>query len=172
MKYKKPGLRIVKTWIAVTLSMMISYFRPGESLPFYSAIAAIICLKPNFEGTRDVGVNRIIGTMIGGLAGLLYLLIVPVDYLPMPIELLIIGVIDTLLIWMMAMADRPKAVSIMAIVFLSITINHGNEGNVPFTFAFNRTFDTMIGVITAIVVNWTHFEFKDRHPHKQIEEKN
>lgn len=166
MKFKKPGLRIVKTFIAVSLAMLISSFRPGEGLPFYSAIAAIICLKSDVEGSREIGINRVIGTILGGLCGLLYLLIVPANYLPRSVELILISLLASIIIWVMAMAGKPKAVSIMAIVFLSITINHGNEGNLPFLFAFNRTFDTMVGVISAIVVNWTDFEIRENYNHK------
>ena len=163
MKFKRPGLRIIKTFIAVTLAMVISSFRPGEGLPFYSAIAAIICLKSDVEGSRDIGINRVLGTMLGGLCGLLYLLIVPANYLPRLLELILISLISSIIIWIMAMVGKPKAISIMAIVFLSITINHGNEGNLPFLFAFNRTFDTMVGVIMAIVVNRFDFEFSDNY---------
>lgn len=166
MKFKKPGLRIVKTFIAVTLAMLISSFRPGEGLPFYSAIAAIICLKSDVEGSREIGINRVIGTMLGGLCGLLYLLIVPANYLPRSVELILISLLASIIIWVMAMAGKPKAISIMAIVFLSITINHGNEGNLPFLFAFNRTFDTMVGVIMAIVVNWSDFEIRENYNKK------
>ena len=163
MKFKKPGLRIVKTFIAVSLAMLISSSRPGEGLPFYSAIAAIICLKSDVEGSREIGINRVIGTILGGLCGLIYLLVVPANYLPKAIELILISLIASIIIWVMAMAGKPKAISIMAIVFLSITINHGNEGNLPFLFAFNRTFDTMVGVISAIVVNWTDFEIRENY---------
>lgn len=143
--------------------MLISSFRPGEGLPFYSAIAAIICLKSDVEGSREIGINRVIGTMLGGLCGLLYLLIVPANYLPRAVELILISLLASIIIWVMAMAGKPKAISIMAIVFLSITINHGNEGNLPFLFAFNRTFDTMVGVIMAIVVNWSDFEIRENY---------
>ena len=166
MKFKKPGLRIVKTFIAVTLAMFISSFRPGGGLPFYSAIAAIICLKSDVEGSREIGKNRVIGTMLGGVCGLIYLLIVPANYLPRPVELILISLIASIIIWVMSMAGKPKAISIMAIVFLSITINHGNEGDLPFLFAFNRTFDTMVGVIMAIVVNRLDFEFWENHNKK------
>ena len=163
MKFKKPGLRIIKTFIAVSLAMLISSFRPGEGLPFYSAIAAIICLKSDVEGSREIGINRVIGTILGGLCGLIYLLIVPANYLPKEVELILISLLASIIIWVMAMAGKPKAISIMAIVFLSITINHGNEGNLPFLFAFNRTFDTMVGVIMAIVVNWSDFEIRENY---------
>ena len=163
MKIKMPGLRIIKTFIAVTLAMIISHYRPGEGLPFYSAIAAIICLKSDVEGSRDIGKNRVIGTMLGGLCGLIYLLIVPANVLPAALEYILISFLSSIIIWVMSMANKPKAISIMAIVFLSITINHGKEAELPFLFAFNRTFDTMIGVISAIIVNWSDFEFRKNY---------
>lgn len=163
MKIKPPGLRIIKTFIAVTIAMIISAYRPGNGLPFYSAIAAIICLKSDVEGSREIGINRIIGTILGGFCGLIYLLIFPADYLPKFVELVLISFLASIIIWVMSMADKPKAISIMAIVFLSITMNHGKEDSLPFIFAFNRTLDTMIGVISAIVVNWTDFEMREKY---------
>lgn len=163
MKIKPPGLRIIKTFIAVTLAMVVSAHRPGEGLPFYSAIAAIICLKSDVEGSREIGKNRIIGTFLGGFCGLIYLLIIPPDTLPENIELILISFLTSIIIWVMSMLDKPKAISIMAIVFLSITINHGKEDVLPFLFAFNRTLDTMIGVISAIIINWSEFEFRDKY---------
>ena len=163
MKIKPPGLRIIKTFIAVTLAMVVSAHRPGEGLPFYSAIAAIICLKSDVEGSREIGKNRIIGTFLGGFCGLIYLLIIPPDTLPENIELILISFLTSIIIWVMSMLDKPKAISIMAIVFLSITINHGKEDVLPFLFAFNRTLDTMIGVISAIVINWSEFEFRNKY---------
>lgn len=163
MELKPPGLRIIKTFIAVTLAMVISYFRPGNGLPFYSAIAAIICLKSDVEGSRDVGKNRIIGTILGGICGLMYLLVIPPGAIPKAVEYILISFISSILIWIMSMAGKPKAISIMAVVFLSITINHGNEDVLPFLFAFNRTCDTMIGVIMAILINWSDFEIRDTY---------
>jgi len=162
MSFKPPGLRIIKTFVAVTMAMLISAHRPGDGLPFYSAIAAIICLKSDVEGSREIGVNRIIGTFLGGFCGLIYLLLVPANSLPKNLEILLISFIASFIIWIMALANKPKAISIMAIVFLSITINHGTD-TMPFLFALNRTLDTMVGVISAIIVNRSDFEFRDRH---------
>lgn len=43
-KIKRPGLRIIKTVLAVFFSMVISELRPGEGLPINSSIAAIISM--------------------------------------------------------------------------------------------------------------------------------
>lgn len=153
MKFKKPGLRIIKTLIAVALSMLISYYRPGDGLPFSSAIAAIICLQPDPGETREIGKNRFCGTILGGICGLLYLLVVPSDFFPKPFDLLVMSLLVSIIIWIMSMLGKPKAIVITSIVFLSITVNQGNEVGLPYYFAFNTTFDTMVGVIVAILVN-------------------
>ena len=165
MKLKKPGLRIIKTLIALNLALLISYFRPGESLPLSSAIAAIICLQQDVQETKEVGINRALGTIIGGICGLLYLLVVPPHFFPKAIELSIICIITSIIIWIMSMADKPKAIVITAIVFLSITVNHVDSVNLPYSYAFNTTFDTMIGVLIAFLINRRDFK------HEKIEEK-
>lgn len=153
MKLKKPGLRIIKTLVALNLALLISYFRPGESLPLSSAIAAIICLQQDVQETKEVGINRALGTVIGGICGLLYLLIVPPNFLPKAIELSGICIITSIIIWIMSMLDKPKAIVMTAIVFLSITVNHVDSVDLPYSYAFNTTLDTMIGVLLAFLIN-------------------
>lgn len=161
MKFKKPGLRIIKTLIAVALSMLISYYRPGDGLPFSSAIAAIICLQPDPGETREIGKNRFYGTILGGICGLLYLLVVPSDFFPKPFDLLVMSLLVSIIIWIMSMLGKPKAIVITSIVFLSITVNQGKQGSLPYYYAFNTTFDTMVGVIMAILVNRPNFYHKE-----------
>ena len=172
MKFKKPGLRIVKTFFAVSLACLISYLRAGESLPFYSAIAAIICLKEGVEETKQIGINRIFGTILGGICGLIYLLIIPKNALPYALELILISFLTAFNIWFMSMLNKPKAITIMAIVFLSITINHGKETTLPFIFAFGRMLDTMIGVIIAILINRLDFTKINKYNLKDSKNKN
>lgn len=162
MQLKLPGLRIIKTFIATLIALLISQYRPGLGQPFQSAIAAIICLQQNVDDSRDVGINRIIGTLLGGLCGLVYLMLVPAGSLAPWLELTLISVLTSIIIWVMAMLNKPKALVIMAIVFLAITlIPSTNEP--AYMSALNRTLDTMIGVITAVVVNRADFSFREDH---------
>lgn len=162
MKIKRPGLRIIKTAIAVFLSLIISHLRSENAIPFYAAIAAIICLKPNVDGTIEIGVSRLIGTLVGGLIGLLYLLILRDIHQHAFLNYFIVSIVMAGLIWAMSVAKRPNAISIMAIVFVSITINHGIDPVFPAEFAFNRVVDTLIGVVIAVIVNWSDFRIRDK----------
>ncbi|WP_243343747.1 aromatic acid exporter family protein [Anaerococcus sp. AGMB09787] len=161
MLIKKPGLRIIKTWIAVFISMVISVMRFGSGLSFYSAIAAIICMDTNVEGTYTKGINRIKGSIIGGLLALAYLFFLGRFQDGQILNLFLLSVFVFILIWALSILGLNGAISIACIVFLSVTLNHGHDpGGLPLDFAINRIIDTLIGVITAIFVNW--FDFKLR----------
>lgn len=160
MRLKFPGPRIRKTGLAVLISMIISYYRPGEGLAFYSAIAAIICMQQNVHQTFHKGLGRIIGTIFGGTMGLIYLLAFPAGSIPEIARLIIIAGLVTIIIWIMASVNKKDAVSIAGIVFLSVTINHAGD-LVPFNFAINRIIDTLIGVLVAFFVNYIDFKIKE-----------
>lgn len=160
MRLKFPGPRIRKTGLAVLISMIISYYRPGEGLAFYSAIAAIICMQQNVHQTFHKGLGRIIGTIFGGTMGLIYLLAFPAGSIPEIARLIIIAGLVTIIIWMMASVNKKDAVSIAGIVFLSVTINHAGD-LVPLNFALSRIIDTLIGVLVAFFVNYIDFKIKE-----------
>lgn len=157
---KKPGLRIIKTGLAVLIAMLISYFRPGEGLDFYSAIAAIICMQQSVHETYHKGLGRIIGTIFGGGMGLCFLLLFPENSLPDILRIIIIAILVTIIIWIMASVNKKDAVSIAGIVFLSVSINHA-EDIMPFNFALNRVIDTLIGVLVAFFVNYLDFKLRE-----------
>lgn len=160
MQLKFPGPRIRKTGLAVLISMIISYYRPGEGLAFYSAIAAIICMQQNVHQTFHKGLGRIIGTIFGGTMGLIYLLAFPAGSIPEIARLIIIAGLVTIIIWIMASVNKKDAVSIAGIVFLSVTINHAGD-LVPLNFALSRIIDTLIGVLVAFFVNYIDFKIKE-----------
>lgn len=167
---KRPGLRIIKTGLAVIISIIISELRPGNGLAFYSAIAAVICMQPNVNQTFSKGINRIIGTIFGGFMGLIYLVVIPEGSIPLMVDYIIISLVATFVIWMMASLNRKDAVSIATVVFLSITINHANDPTgLPLPFALNRTFDTLIGVLVAIFVNYIDFKIRKEEENLIIE---
>ena len=84
MKYKFPkvGMRMVKTAVAVFICLLITFIRP-ESVPIYSTITAVLCMQPYLSNTKEIAINRIVGTLIGGLAGMLVLMFMR-SYVPWP----------------------------------------------------------------------------------------
>lgn len=158
MKLKKPGQRIFKTALAVFLSFTFSHFRSPYALPFYSAIAAIICTKNDVNGSINIGLNRILGTFIGGFVGFLYLLFVKKNLTNEIENYFLLSVIMAFLIWIVSSMEKPNAISIMCIVLASVSINHAGENFWAIDFAVNRVLDTLVGVVIAILVNSLDFE--------------
>ncbi|WP_267907455.1 aromatic acid exporter family protein [Anaerococcus obesiensis] len=62
------------------------------------------------------------------------------------------------LIWIVSSMEKPNAISIMCIVLASVSINHYGENFGAINFALNRTLDTLVGVVIAILVNSLDFE--------------
>ena len=150
----KIGMRIVKTAIAVFLCFLIDLLRNHQGVPFYSAIAAILCMQPFVSNSVKVAFNRSVGTFIGGLFGMLVLL-AERAWLPkgMPIlQYLIVSLCIVVLIYLTVVLKKTSASYITCVVFLSVTISHGADVN-PYLFAINRIIDTLIGIAVSLAVN-------------------
>ena len=153
MKHLHIGLRVIKTVIAVFLCFLVDYLR-GSGMPFYSTIAAVLCIQKDMEHSFKVAKNREIATLIGALAGSLYLFIeqnlISVDH-----ELLRYLILSLLLIPVILFAvniHQENSVFLSCVVFLSVTINHAFES--PLSFALTRLIDTTIGIAVALGVNF------------------
>lgn len=71
------GKLIVKAALSVFICCLIyEFFDIGTGIPFYSGIATIICLQPEIRSTFRVGMNRTVGTLIGGFTGMAVLFII------------------------------------------------------------------------------------------------
>ncbi len=71
------GIVIVKAAVSVFICCLIYlFFDIGTGAPFYSAIAAVICIQPEIKSTFRIGLNRTIGTLIGGFTGMAVLFLI------------------------------------------------------------------------------------------------
>ena len=71
------GKLFIKAALSVFICCLIYEFCDiGTGIPFYSGIAAIICLQPEIRNTFRIGMNRTIGTLIGGFTGMVVLFII------------------------------------------------------------------------------------------------
>lgn len=157
----KIGMRIVKTAIAVFLCFLIDLLRNHQGVPFYSAIAAILCMQPFVSNSVKVALNRSVGTLIGGLAGML-LLLAERAWLPkgMPVlQYFIVSLCVVALIYITVVLKKTSASYITCVVFLSVTISHGADVN-PYLFAINRMIDTLLGIAVSLAVNAAHLPRK------------
>ena len=151
----KIGLRILKSALAVFLCFLIDWLR-GDGIPFYSAIAAILCMQQDVPNSWKVGLNRVIGTFLGGICGLVVLSALMWMELSHPLlQAFTICVALILVMYLTVLLRQTSATYITCVVFLSITVSHGADP-IPWLFAFNRVVDTLLGIFLSLAVNLIH----------------
>lgn len=158
-KYRLPhvGQRITKTTVAVFLCLIIYYLLgyQGESMPTEAMITAILCMQPYVRDSRDYALNRLAGTLIGAVWGLLFLLMLLVfpsmgSNMPLLYARMALGVLVSL--YTAVVIRKPDTASLAAIVFLCVVISFPDIQN-PLRQASLRIFDVFIGTLVAIGVN-------------------
>ena len=155
-KLPKIGMRIVKSALAVFVCLLIDRLRGG--MPIYAAIAAILCMQPDVANSLKTAANRVIGTLVGGLAGTLALTFF-VRFLPDPRSLLrcfLTALLIVALMYVTVLLKKTSATYITCVVFLAITVSHGGD-LVPYVFALNRVADTLLGIGVSLGVNLLPF---------------
>lgn len=158
------GLRTLKSVFAVFLCFLIHYLFIKNGFPFYSVIAALLCMQTNIQNSLETGINRLIGTFIGGIFGIIILNLLR-NYIIINNQLLYYALISLLLIpliYIPVLINRKSTSYITCVVFLSIVINH-SEDMTPNIFAMQRIIDTAIGVIISIFVNTFNPYIKPRN---------
>jgi len=145
------GMRAIKTVLAVFICFILAYFR--RESPVYSTIAAVISMKTNHLGGIVEGKNRMKGTIIGGVFGLIC--VVLLEFFRLDNQGLLAYLIFSLflipIIYSNLKIQSQESVSLSCIVFLVIV---ATDTHVPaYTRVLNRTLETFIGVIVSIFIN-------------------
>ena len=152
--FPRIGMRMIKTAIAVGICFLISNLTGGDGKPIFSAIAAIICMQPYVEHSVEVAFNRIIGTVIGAVFGLIagtLILEIPREYEIWQYFIISLAIIPVL--YTTVVLKKPGASALAGVVLLSITLTH--EGT-PIMNAVNRSVDTIVGILVSLGVNMAH----------------
>ncbi|WP_352418316.1 aromatic acid exporter family protein [Proteiniborus sp.] len=137
-------MRTIKTSIAVTISITLAYILKLNS-PFFVGVAAIIAMQDNLVDSYRMGRNRVLGTILGAVVGLLGSLISAGNPIIIGIGIIIVIHLCNKLGW-------NKSISIASIVFISITLNV-EEGSELY-YSLNRILDTIVGIVVAVIVNF------------------
>ena len=163
------GQRIIKTSIAVTLSLFFYMLRGyrGEGMPAEAAITAIICMQPFVHGTTENALNRLSGTVIGACWGFLFLLIMmmfPGLGKTRPLLYILMGFGTLVTLHSAVLIHQPDASGLAAIIFICVVIAYPDIEN-PLDQAFHRILDVMVGTTIAIVVNSVRLP-RRKHPER------
>lgn len=148
----KIGMRMVKTAIAVFICALIGWWRGQTTI--FGMIAAILCMQKSTEKAVSTSFNRLIGTAVGGIYGLLILFLETYVHTQvfMPLYYLIVSAMMMPIISTTIAIRRPSAAAFSCIVFLSTTIQHVGK-TLPFDYTLNRLLDTIVGIVVALIVN-------------------
>ena len=167
IKYR-PGLRAIKTAIAVAICIIISNIlnRPDA---FCSAIATIICMKQTYKETVSSGISRFIGTFLGGIVGYLFLNVSFLIPYYRWIRVIVIPIALLLVIYILNTTSQRDAISIGCIVVLVIVAHSESGESDALIYVVDRIFDTIIGVVVATVINMCKFTKIKSHDPNQIQ---
>lgn len=149
----KVGGRTLKTVVAVFLCLLTGIVRKSDTA-FYAAIAAVLCVQRTSEDSFREAFNREVATVIGGICGMLVLVfernIYCVTY--EVLRCLLLSVLLIPIINLSVLIKQEKGTFLMCVVFLCITVTHGNDGN-PLAFGMARIIDTTVGIVIALDIN-------------------
>lgn len=155
-------MRTIKTAVGVVLGYLVFlplwYFFPNPTgtvldhmNPLYTCLAAVICMQSSLEQTWNQGLSRLVGTMVGGLVGILML--IPDWLLEIPVLFaLMMGCAVVASIWICLLIRRPSACAMASVLACVILFNH--VGPERYYYAASRILETAIGVCITLVINW------------------
>ena len=146
------GMRTIKTALATAFCAFLYYFT--DRSPAFACIGVIFGMGANIEDAKKNGGNRLFGTIIGGVIGILlfrlYLVFVPDGhYTLLMIPFVFVG---TVLLVMLCQAFWIGGVQPGGVVLCILLFNTPVATYVD--YAMNRIFDTAVGVVLALIVSY------------------
>lgn len=120
--------------------------------PFFACIAAVFCMKDTVSSSISMGLNRTIGTILGGIVGVIMIYLSSIFPFLNLITPILTGIGISISIYICTIMDKPEAVIVSCIVLIAIMINSASQAN-AYIYAVSRSFDTIIGIIIAVLIN-------------------
>jgi len=162
MKKIRVGQRIIKTCISVFLCMVVTHLLGCN--PFYAVITAVLCMQKDLETSKVFSTNRIIGTLAGGVMGLITVIVR--DYLNIPEHSIFIDyifysiAIVPLILWTVNKQFKGASFVSTVVYFSIVLLNVADR--TPFTAVFYRVVETLIGIMISLGVNAIPFWLKEK----------
>ena len=165
------GLRNIKTGLAVFLCLVSYAFAgfvidtalaAGYAVPdfisnliskdtaIYSCLTAVVVMGSSVSKSFRSGLSRIIGTVIGGVFGSIYIHLGGfIDFNRAAFILIPLGLI--MLIYFLVLIRENDAVVIAAATYLIIVVTI--DMGAPLLFSVNRVLSTAYGIVVSLCVN-------------------
>ena len=149
----KIGLRTTKTALAVFLCLLLF---PNE--PFFACLTTVFCIQDTFSNSVAMAMNRGVGTILGAIIGLLFLIIcrfftynIDIYIIRKLLVYITISIGIICVIYSCNFLKKNGAINISCIVFLAVTTAHAFAN--PIHYAINRIIETLFGIFIGLLVN-------------------
>lgn len=154
------GARNLKTSLSVFICIIV-FELLGRSSAFFACIAAMMCMQDTVENSYKMGKNRMLGTFLGAIVGLLLIAIFNVLSIQhFIVYALLTAIGTTIAIFLCILFNCKGAINSACIVVFAIMTNLKGVGS--YDYAFNRILDTFIGVIIAIIINRLVYPYQNK----------
>ncbi len=144
------NLPLSKTALKIATAATLAYVMAGSlrwEYPFYAVIAAIIVMGSTSGSTWSLSIQRIIGTVIGAIAGALFSTVL--GSTPWALELSIFSTIFLTSAWKLS-----EAAKLTSYVSAIVILNHSQN---PWIYAWGRLLETLLGISAALSVSQVLF---------------
>lgn len=155
-KLPYPGFRNIKTGIAILICLIIYDYIGREGAPF-AVIAILVCMQDSVEKSIREGFNRVIGTVMGASFGIIFIYL-DIARFPSYIYLTLCALGIVLYIYVCNLIKIKNSIIIGCVVYIMIIV--GPNEYSPILYSINRTIDTILGIIIAVVINRLLFKPK------------
>ncbi|RCJ37819.1 hypothetical protein A6769_11180 [Nostoc punctiforme NIES-2108] len=136
------GKMALKMAIASAISLIIAQGLQWE-YPFYAVIAAIIVMSSTHGSTLKLGIQRLIGTAIGAIAGAIFAIALGSNSWSL-------GLCVFLTIFFTSYWKLNEAAKLAGYVAAIVILSHSQS---PWLYAWHRYLETFLGIAVALLVN-------------------
>lgn len=131
-----------KIAIASAVSLVIAQ-RLQWDYPFYAVIAAIIVMSSTQGSTLKLGMQRLIGTAIGAIAGVAFVILLGSNFWSL-------GICVLITIFLTSAWKFQEAAKLAGYVSAIVILSHSQ---LPWLYAWHRFLETLLGIGVALLVN-------------------
>lgn len=145
------GMRNIKTALSVFVCVVVFGLMGPDFNPLFASIAAVIATGPSIEDSVVTGWNRILGTLMGGITGLIGIFICNlIPFSQIYLFIIPIGVMG--IIYLFNHTNRSGAIIIACVMYISVMITYPQELG-SYLIAVIRLLETGFGIIVAVLIN-------------------
>lgn len=157
------GYRTLKTVIALSIVLLISYFAHFDN-PLYVCVATMWAMQSTPRESIRMGGQRLIGTSIGGVLGVIMIFISKA----IGIHPYILAIVGAILGFFITNVIKMKQASSFCVIIV-ITILIDTFELHPYIYALKKTLEAAVGIVIAVIVNYSFKRGPKQCVYKSIE---